>query len=134
MRRGRLLGLLVAVSCLPFVACGSADKATSGQVAKALPWAGTWTTTYGRMVLHQEGSKVIGTYTFCDGKIEGRARAAGLTGTWRQRLGCDGTDMPSGPFHFRLAPARRSFTGTWSYAGDPRQGPWTGTRRAASGV
>lgn len=134
MTRGRLLGVLVAASCLPVAAYGAVASGAVGQAAKRPSWTGTWTTTYGRMVLRQEGSKVTGRYTFCGGRLEGRRSGSGLTGTWHQRLGCDGTDMPSGPFHFRLSSSGSSFKGTWSYAGDPRRGPWDGTRRAVSGV
>ncbi|MGB2710299.1 MAG: hypothetical protein WBC33_02195 [Conexibacter sp.] len=119
MRRLLSAGALVGLALLA-TACGQ-DEAH---------WSGTWRTSYGTMVLHQDGTAVTGSYTFCDGTIDAEADGTRLSGTWHQRRGCDGTDSSEGPFDFELGSGETSFTGSWRYAGGgpAGEGRWTGRR------
>lgn len=123
MRRSLTSILATLCLALPLAACGA------GEDTQDESWSGTWSTSYGRMVLHQDGSDVTGTYTFCDGTVDATADGDRLTGTWRQRHGCDGTDMPSGSFDFQLEADGESFDGDWRYAAEGPSGdggPWSG--------
>ena len=93
------------------------------------PWTGTWQSEqWGTMELVQDGSKVTGTYTWDEGKIEGMANGNMLTGTWSESPGYQPPD-DAGDFKFALSDDGNSFTGEWRYGstGD-WQGSWNGKR------
>jgi hypothetical protein len=82
------------------------------------------------MVLGADGS---GTYTNCNGVIDGTVAGNKLVGTWTQGTwpGCDAAE-PSGRFEFTLATDGRSWSGWWSYAKDAARRGWSGTCSAGA--
>ena len=124
MSRGYLRALTlacVAVAALPAVA-----SAQSGG-----DWAGTWSATYGTMVLTQTGNVVTGTYPLDNGRISGTVSGNVLTGRWTEEPTRAGPN-DAGPIRFTMAADKRSWSGVWSYDGDatPLTRSWTGTRQS----
>src|SRR5215470_11914263 len=72
-------------------------------------FAGTWETTFGRLVLTQKGDEVKGTYQFAPGApctLEGKVEKNKLTFTYKEP---DAT----GEGWFQLSPDGRTFEGKW---------------------
>lgn len=95
-------------------------------------WSGTWTSSWGEMVLQQSaGGGVTGTYTWDNGNIEGTVSGNVLSGTWTETPTRKGPN-DAGAFVFTLSPDCNSFTGKWNYAaeGSEWKEDWTGTRVA----
>lgn len=108
-----------------------------------LPWAGpgvdftgSWTTTTSlggvyTMTLKQQGAAVTGAYLGdnapIDGELGGSLYGRTLSFGWKQKDGLTGTGS------FSLAADGQSFTGGWSWAGQPniKAGDWNGVRKAA---
>lgn len=86
---------------------------------------GTWSTTYGEMVLRQSGRRVVGTYTFGHGEIEGTVNGDTLKFKWIER-----DSGSSGTGEFTLSPDGDAFRGPWVYDSQPNDPPseWTGQR------
>lgn len=90
---------------------------------------GTYSSTWGNMVLRQSGAAVTGTYTHDQGHISGSLRGNVLTGTW--------TEAPSrrppndaGDVKLTFSKDGRSFNGSYRYGSSgPMTGGWTGSRR-----
>jgi hypothetical protein len=118
--------LLVALAVPPGVA---AEGRSAPAAACQYSWAGSWTTTYGTMVLTQEGSAVRGTYANGAATIEGTASGRKLIGKWHR----DRVTKPSGPIEFTMNEDGSKFEGTWSYDEDPRPRTWTGERLSGGG-
>ncbi len=93
--------------------------ASAPAVADDPSFEGTWSTTFGDVVMTQEGRTVEGRYeqprgSTLSGEIEGRV----LKGTWRQSDG-------NGTFEFELAEDGRSFEGSYTFRLET--GDWNGT-------
>jgi inhibitor of cysteine peptidase len=87
-------------------------------------WAGTWSTNWEGMVLHQSGNEVSGTYTWEQGTIVGTVTGDKLKGTWSQA-----GNNRAGDFEFTISDDCKSFTGPWRYGSEGGWvGDWTGTR------
>ncbi|HNW94154.1 MAG TPA: hypothetical protein PKM88_14690, partial [bacterium] len=85
-------------------------------------FTGTFTTTFGTMVLTQTGSSVTGTYDFAGGSsITGTVSGQTLTFTYRE-------PSVSGEGEFVLAADGNSFTGKWREQDGDTWNEWTGTR------
>lgn len=112
-QRLRLFFAALALTLVLVVAAPAAAPAAS--------WTGSWSTTYGTMTLTQTGPSVSGNYDYASGQISGSVSANTLSGTWTEGAN-------SGPFSFTMSADGLSFTGVWSYAGNPAQNSWRGTR------
>ncbi len=86
-------------------------------------WAGKWVTTFGKMILKQDGTKVTGEYGNPIETLEGTASGSKLTGTWHG-------SFSSGKFEFTMAPDGKSFKGTMynQTLGDRGTFEWNGDR------
>ncbi|MGE5404556.1 MAG: hypothetical protein ACM3PP_06420 [Candidatus Saccharibacteria bacterium] len=76
----------------------------------AIKWTGLWNTTYGQLKITQSGNKIVGTYTYKQGKLTGIAKGNQITGTWIE-IG------QSGSFVMVMAPNGQAFTAKWNYKG-----------------
>lgn len=83
-------------------------------------FSGVWTSTYGQLVLKQDGGRVTGTYDD-GGTIEGRVDRNRLTFTYRE-------PSARGEGWFELEPDGRSFAGKWKEDGRDTWLDWTGAR------
>jgi hypothetical protein len=136
-RRLRKLTLVVATaavgvgasSALPDGPSADASVPVAGSRAAsgAAIWAGTWSTTYGTMILRQSGDRVEGIYAYSDGRLRGTAAGRVLRGTWDEAPS-RAAPGEAGDFEFRLAADGKSWTGRWRFAqpGDPWKS-WRGS-------
>ena len=62
-------GLLSLVCLQPVIGQGTSRGGERGSFT--VNWDGVWDTTYGEMVLAQDGSQVRGTYSGVTGRLEG---------------------------------------------------------------
>lgn len=56
----------------------------SSHVKKKLDWTGRYTTSRGKMIITQDGNRVVGHYDRGEGKIEGRVVGNKLVGQWTE--------------------------------------------------
>jgi hypothetical protein len=92
-------------------------------------WAGTWSTTYGTMVLSQSGGLVSGTYTHDNGNIVGTVSSNILTGTWSEAPTYSAANNDAGDVELTMSPDGNSFTGYWRHGSSGGwAGSWSGTR------
>jgi hypothetical protein len=84
-------------------------------------WTGDWNTDFSKMTLRHRGNKIIGTYEYKDGKIEGTVKGNTLSGMWIQ-------SNANGKFIFIMSEDGKSFSGKWGYNNDTPSGKWNGTR------
>ncbi len=92
-------------------------------------FAGTWQTTFGDMVLQQDGVNVTGAYVSAGltGQITGKVEGRTLTFTYKE-------PAAAGEGSFDLSPDGASFTGRWRVAGTQPWGEWQGQRVDAAGA
>ncbi len=89
------------------------------------PVAGIYDTDFKEMTLQLSGTKVTGTYTHADGRVEGTLEGRTLTGWWYQNNG-------KGRFVFFFSESFDSFTGKWGYNDAEPTGQWNGKKKASS--
>ena len=126
----RSLGL----ASLVFVLLAVIPTAT-GRGTAADTWAGSWSTEFGPLTLTQTGTKVEGSYTHDSGHVVGTVSGNVFTGRWDEAPTRTGPS-DAGAVIFTLQSGGKSFTGRWSYDGDPATffTTWNGTctRRVVS--
>jgi hypothetical protein len=86
--------------------------------------AGIYDTSYGEMVLQQNGTSIKGTYTDGGGTIEATLSGNTLRGYWIQSNG-------RGRITFVFDATFSSFKGAWSYNDEEPSAGWDGKRRGA---
>jgi hypothetical protein len=85
-------------------------------------FAGSWETTFGRLVLTQHGDEVKGTYQLGPGTactLQGKVEKNKLTFTYKE-------PGVTGEGWFTLAAGGQSFEGQWRQTGENMWRPWTG--------
>ncbi len=82
---------------------------------------GTYSTSFNKMTLKINGSKVTGFYDYSGGKIEGTLIGNELNGIWIQNNG-------RGKFRFIFNSDFSSFTGKWGYNNDVPTNNWNGRK------
>lgn len=83
-------------------------------------FAGLWETGFGRMRLRHEGDRIVGSYAFAGGALEGRL----VDGVFKFRY----KDNKEGDGEFRLVRGGRAFTGRWRPDGGREWKDWNGFR------
>lgn len=106
------------------------STATSSVAGVQVSFAGLWDTSYGRMRLNQNGSKVTGSYSLAPGsKVEGTIADRKLAVNYEE------PSLAKGVAEFTLSADGQAFTGRWHATGNEHWKPWTGRRvRPESGV
>lgn len=96
---------------------------------EAQSWKGTWSSSWGEMILSQTNSYVTGTYTYKSGTLQGKVSENVLTGTWVINDATTSTNC-TGELQLTLAADGKSFIGKWRYGttGDWYEG-LNGTRK-----
>ena len=90
------------------------NKRGMNQIIDKQNWTGTYSTNRGKMVLTQNGNKVVGTYERGSGIIEGTVENNRLTGKWSEEIS---SVAPSGQgyFDFVMSPAGKSVMFSWRH-------------------
>jgi len=91
-------------------------------------WSGAWQTTFGELVLRQQGNLVEGTYTYRGGRLRGEVKGNTLVGQWMEGKG--ETPEYVGDFEFVMVlPGRDRYVGRWGKGyGQPMKGLWVGKK------
>ena len=79
---------------------------------------GSWSTEFGPLTLTQTGTKVEGSYTHDSGHVVGTVSGNVFTGRWDEAP-TRSAPSDAGAVIFTLQAGGKSFTGRWSYDGDP---------------
>lgn len=109
-----LLTAACMVLCTPVLA----------QDASPASFAGAWDTTYGLLIVEQDGGVVRGTYSYGGGSsIAGTVSERRLTFTYTE-------PTASGDGWFELSEDAQSFAGQWRESGSSEWAAWSGTRAA----
>ena len=74
--------LAIVLAMVVGASVASADRGPKGQPTFDI--SGTYTSNWGRVTLRQIGNKVVGTYVYQDGKLEGSLDGNILRYTWRE--------------------------------------------------
>lgn len=107
----------------PPVVSGPSAGGTLEPPATLLNWTGRWDTSFGLLVLNQNGNQVTGNYP--DGTLSGTASTSSgniLTGTFAE------VNDYTGVYTFTMSADGKTFTGTWHYSDESEIREWTGTR------
>ena len=111
----RAIALILALLCVPAVS------------AQFYDWTGTWDTSYGQMVLQQSGHKVVGGYSYDEGRIQGTTNRGRLVGVWSEAPSYKPPDG-AGDVVLNMSKDGRTFAGKWRYGTSGGWSSWTGTR------
>lgn len=103
--------------------------AAGGGFGQVIPdFSGTWETTYGTLVLNQEGSSVSGFYL-----MGGMCTVAGTVDSSGRLAFTYQEPSASGEGWFELAPDGSSFSGQWRARGSSVWSDWDGYRSGSEG-
>ncbi len=119
------VALLCLVCLQPIMGQGSSRGGERGSYM--VNWDGVWETTYGKMVLAQDGSKVRGTYNGVVGRIDANARGNVLDFEWSEIPDRSDPGM-HGPGEFIMRGSAGSFEGWWESESYAEHAEWVGTR------
>ena len=124
----RLFVLLFTIGLVSLASCGPSLPA-KGPMPQGVAWTGVWDTTFGPLVLKQEGNRVVGVYKYGEagivGAVVGETDGNYVNFKWAEQEGGAGT----GHGLFVMAEDGNSFTGAWGTGEDDRgSGSWEGTR------
>lgn len=99
--------------------------------AVSCDWSGDWALDWGKwdgkehkddkMTLTQTGDRVTGSYTWHEGKIDGKITGDKLKGKWTEKDN-------NGQFEFTMISDCKSFEGVWGYLNGIGDGYWNGKR------
>ena len=89
--------------------------------------SGTWKSGFGDIVFSQSGSRVTGTYTHDNGKIEGELKENTLRGKWSEKPSYE-PPRNAGEFEFVFSEDVKTFSGKWRYGfgKETWDGSWKG--------
>jgi len=124
------MGRVAAVCALFIVACAeSAGTIKSHPLASGVSFEGTWDSTWGKMILKQEGNHVHGTFTgYREGAVTGEADGDLFHFIWDQR-------RPSSHGHgfMQMSPDGTHLEGRWGYLKEDSDGGRWAADRDTSG-
>lgn len=116
-----------ALAAVTLGACSGA-RPKPGPLPPGMSFAGNWDSTWGRMVLHQEGPKVHGTFTgYREGGVTGKHQGDVFKFVWDQRV-----PRQHGHGYMQLSPDGLHLEGRWGYDDDDYHGGrWAADRDTA---
>ena len=92
-------------------------------VTTAADVAGRWQSDFGVLTLRQDGTRIQGTYSCCQGTLEGTLADESLDLEWRDPISGEGW------VRFEITKAGRELRGTWGVRGEAlSRGRWNATR------
>ena len=95
-----------------------------------IDWTGTWETNYGKVELMQNRNSrnnVTGSYGLKQGRIDGMALDADLSGKWSEAPSY-APPNDAGEFAIHMDPSGRSFKGKWWKLAPLSEKEWNGHR------
>ncbi|WP_292461688.1 hypothetical protein [Methanolobus sp.] len=115
------------------VTTGNVPSPQSGFISESTSYSfvGEWSTNWGDMTITQSGTKIIGEYTYDQGKIEGVVNGDVFIGTWSESPSYSAPN-DAGDVELKLSSDGNSLEGNWRYGSDSSawNGGWTGIRKA----
>lgn len=115
---------LVSLLCLslffPFPDCSSGADNLSGVNIRDM--SGLWNSDFGLLNLTQEGNRVEGTYSYCNGTIAGTIKEKRLDFTWNDPIYGEGWGF------FIIQDDGEKLTGKWGVKKNIAKGKWNGAR------
>lgn len=108
-----------AVLALTLVSCaGSIKRPKPGPLPAGISFAGKWDSTWGRMVILQEGKHVHGTFTgYREGGVSGDLDGDVWRFVWDQRV-----PRQHGHGYMQISPDGLQLEGRWGYEKDDLEG------------
>jgi hypothetical protein len=116
---------LVLLAVLGSLSCAGFTRPKPRPLPSNLSFAGTWDSTWGRMVLHQEGKHVAGTFTgYREGGLIGELDGDIWHFIWDQRV-----PRQHGHGYLQMSEDGGHVEGRWGYEKDDVEGGrWAGDR------
>jgi hypothetical protein len=108
------VGLAVLASC----ATGGFERPKPRPLPRGVSFAGTWDSTWGKMVLDQQGKHVSGTFTgYREGGVSGEREGDFFRFVWDQR-----SPHSHGHGFLQISPDGQHLEGRWGYDKDDLEG------------
>ena len=119
---GRLIAALVA---LALVCCAGFARPKATPLPANISFEGNWDSTWGRMVIKQEGKHVHGTFTgYREGGLSGDLDGNIWKFVWDQRV-----PRQHGHGYLQMSSDGQHIEGRWGYGADDLEGGrWAGDR------
>ena len=109
---------LIAVAALALSACAGYDRPSPRSLPSGVSFNGTWDSTWGKMILMQEGKHVHGTFTgFREGGVSGDLDGDVFHFVWDQLR-----PHSHGHGFLQISPDGTHLEGRWGYAKDDGDG------------
>jgi hypothetical protein len=107
------------------IGCGGMSRPKPHALPTGITFAGTWESTWGKMVLRQEGKRVSGSFTgYRDGGLTGELDGDIWNFIWDQRV-----PHSHGHGYMQMAPDGQHIEGRWGYLkADSDGGRWAADR------
>jgi hypothetical protein len=116
MRAMRLLALVVLA--LGVTSCAGGDRPKPRSLPAGVTFQGTWDSTWGKMVLQQQGKHVHGTFTgYREGGLSGDLDGDIFHFVWDQRV-----PRSHGHGYLQISPDGTHVEGRWGYMKDDADG------------
>jgi hypothetical protein len=114
----RAAGLMIALGALGLLSCATGTRPRPRPLPQGTTFEGTWDSTWGKMVLSQEGTKVSGTFTgYREGALSGTIDGDVFSFIWDQRV-----PRQHGHGYMQLSPDGLHLEGRWGYLADDTDG------------
>jgi len=133
--KGRFAQVAALAAIFVLSACGgsSSTRSTTPRT-NVKPWTGVWKTSFGGLVIVQDGARIVGKYTYNrgrkkrTGKLEGKLLRDGIFGFRWVEIG-GGSRGTLGLGGFVMSNSGNSFRGKWGVGKSATNGGvWTGVR------
>jgi hypothetical protein len=109
---------LLVAGLLFCLGCAGGDRPKPRSLPSNVSFQGTWDSTWGRMVLKQEGKKVHGTFTgFREGGVSGQLDGDIFNFVWDQLR-----PRSHGHGYLQISPDGTHLEGRWGYMKDDTEG------------
>ena len=103
------------------------DKLYKRQEDTQLDVSGVWNTNFGRVILHQTGTNVKGTFQYETGNLEGTLNGNVLEAIWVDDPTYD-CPINKGKLRFEFSKDGNSFVGFWGFCEEPPTEDWSGVK------
>ena len=116
---------------LAVASCATVSRPRPGPLPPNVSFEGTWDSTWGRMILKQDGNHVHGTFNgFREGGLSGESSGDLYRFVWDQRM-----PRSHGHGYLQISSDGQHLEGRWGYEGDDIEGGrWAADRdNTASG-
>lgn len=111
--------------CAALAGCAGYDRPRPRSMPSGVSFTGTWDSTWGKMILEQQGKHVRGTFTgYREGGLSGDLDGDIFRFVWDQRV-----PRSHGHGYLQISPDGTHLEGRWGYMKDDGDGGrWAGDR------